>query len=129
MNPRCWFAQLPDAGPCAGVPVRCHLIPKAKIKQWFPKGAVRIDGRWQPTVEAAFIPESPRERRTLRELQDDPRAWVPGCGGPTGIGGHHGLVDQTAIRPLSIARAQLPPEVEDYAAELGVTWWLERTYL
>jgi hypothetical protein len=31
-------------------------------------------------------------------------------------------------RKLRIARAELPPAVEEFAAELGLVWWLDREY-
>ena len=56
----------------------------------------------------------------------DARAWVWGCGGVTGIGGHHGMLDQA--RTLRLPRGSLGPGVEELAYELGLLWWLDRTY-
>lgn len=80
MAKRCWFAQLPAAGPCDGRLVRCHLIPKRLLRQ-----------EWR-TAHHGQRPNDERSLpfRTLRELVDDPRTWVWGCGGPMGNGGHHG---------------------------------------
>jgi hypothetical protein len=131
VKPCCWFAKLPGSGPCEGQLVRVHLISKQQLRRTFPKGAVLIGGRWQPPVEAAFVPQDGEPaRRTLRELQDDPRAWVPGCGGMSGLAGHHGRLDSSPHNGtrLRLARAQLPAAVEEYAAELGLTWWLDKTY-
>lgn len=96
-RPRCWLAELPDAGPCDGRLRKCHLIPKQTIKREVGKAAM-----W------------------------DDRAWVWGCGGPTGIGGHHGMLDYS--RTLRVPRAALPVAVEAFAAEVGLTWWLDREY-
>jgi len=56
----------------------------------------------------------------------DPRSWVPSCGGLSGNGGHHGMLD--ASRTLKLRRDAIPPQVEELASELGVTWWLDREY-
>lgn len=61
-----------------------------------------------------------------RECLADPRGWVPACGGITGCGGHHGALD--VARTITVLRAALPPELEEFATELGLTWWLDRTY-
>jgi hypothetical protein len=111
--------------------VRVHLITKAEIKRTFPKGAVRIDGVWQRPIEAQFLPEDFEPVfRTLEQLQDDERAWVPGCGGLVGLSGHHGQLDSSAHdrTRLRIPRVLLPPAVEEYAEELGLVYWLTKTY-
>jgi hypothetical protein len=56
----------------------------------------------------------------------DERTWIWGCGGLTGIGGHHGQLDHS--RTLRVPREKLPPGLEDFAAEHGLTWWLDREY-
>lgn len=94
---RCWFADLPGAGPCDGVLRKCHLIPKQKIKREVGKAAM-----W------------------------DERVWVWGCGGPTGIGGHHGMLDYS--RKLRVPRDRLPEAVEAFAEQHGLGWWLDREY-
>lgn len=63
-RPRCFFADLPGAGPCDGKLRKCHLIAKQTI------------GR---ELGAAF--------------KWDDRTWVWGCGGPMGCSGHHGMLD------------------------------------
>jgi hypothetical protein len=57
---------------------------------------------------------------------DDPRSWVWACGGVVGLGGHHGMLDSS--RTLRLARAAVPGPVEELAYELGLMWWLDRTY-
>ena len=127
----CWFSRLPDAGACEGPRVvRCHLISKQAIRQAFPKGAVKVDGRWYRPRDAPALEEAVPVSRTLRQLQEDERAWVYGCGGLVGLAGHHGRLDtapheRTRIR---VPRELLPEDVEEYAAELGLVPWLERTY-
>ena len=56
----------------------------------------------------------------------DDRAWVWGCGGPMGDGGHHGMLDKS--RTLHLPREFIPPELEELALELGLMWWLDREY-
>ena len=56
----------------------------------------------------------------------DRRAWVWGCGGIVGNGGHHGMLDSS--RTLRLRREAIPAGVEELAYELGLLWWLDRTY-
>jgi hypothetical protein len=58
--------------------------------------------------------------------QWDRRSWVWCCGGPTGIGGHHGMLDSS--RTLRVPRAAIPSATEQLALELGLMWWLDETY-
>lgn len=96
-RPPCWFAELDGAGECDGRLRKCHLLPAQLIKREVGAGAV-----W-----------------------DDP-VWVWGCGGPTGIGGHHGQLDYS--RSLRVPRERLPAALEVWAAERGLDWWLDREY-
>jgi hypothetical protein len=90
--PKCWFSMLPDAGPCDGRLVRCHLIPRQTIRREavgaLPRGVELRDGE-RPLDSIA------------RTLADGPRP---------------------------IARHRLPPGLEEFAAELGLEWWLDYTY-
>jgi hypothetical protein len=90
---------MPLAGECDGKLVRCHLIRRQVIR---------------------------REAGTEYEM--DPRSWVWGCGGITGIGGHHGALDWAGPGRLRIPRDRLPMELEEFAAEIGLEWWVEREY-
>lgn len=81
-------------------------------------------GRWVDLRKVVDAPELPY--RTLRELCDDERSWVPCCGGALGPSGHHGQLDQS--RSLRIPRDKLPRAVEDFAHELDLSWWLVREY-
>lgn len=106
----CWFSEhVPDAGPCSGGLVRCHLIDQALLAREFRHG---FDGR------------------SSAVLQADSRGWVWGCGGNTGLEGHHGRLDFAAhdSTRLLIPRALLPEGAEAMAEELGLLWWLSRTY-
>jgi hypothetical protein len=85
-------------GPCDGRLIRAHLIPQQLLK---------------------------REHAPRRYLAD-PRGWVLVCGGPMGLSGHHGMFDMS--RTVRVPRWKLPAEVEEMAAELGLGWWLDRTY-
>lgn len=132
MTPTCFFKGRPGAGPCDGALIRAHLIPRQLLKREFPHGASwqEREGRWVnywplEAQDAALHGET-WPHRPLRTLMDDTRSWVPCCGGPVGLGGHHGMLDQS--RKLRVARADLPVAVEEFAAELGLTWYLDRTY-
>jgi hypothetical protein len=92
----CWLAQF-SATPCDGPLVRCHLIPRQLLTREGHAGLI-----------------------------DDRRTWVPGCGGPTGIGGHHGELDTS--RKLRIPLWRIPTETLLLLEEIGLGWWLEREY-
>lgn len=130
MKPTCFFAGWPGAGPCDGALIRAHLVPRQLLRREFPEGVAMFDGEWislrelRRRVDPLGVPLY--RTRSLRELHDDERSWVPCCGGPMGPGGHHGMLDQS--RKLRIARADLPVAVERFAAELGLGWWLDREY-
>ena len=97
-TPGCWFAQnIIGSGPCDGQLVRVHLVPRQLLR-----------------------------REGLKRYVNDERLWVWGCGGPVGIGGHHGMLDHS--RTLRIPRALIPDVTEQACAELGLSWWLDRSY-
>lgn len=92
----CWLAQFSEI-PCDGQLRKCHLIPKQTIR-----------------------------REIGKRYEWDERSWVWGCGGPTGIGGHHGMLDYS--RKLRIPRHALPSSLEEFAEAHGLGWYLDRTY-
>jgi hypothetical protein len=96
----CQLARFSDT-PCDGELVRVHLIPKQRLRKELPP----------ESYQAAVI---------------HPAVWVWACGGPTGIGGHHGELDYS--RKLRVPREALPPLTEAWAAFHGLTWWLTREY-
>ena len=122
----CWLAKLDGAGPCDGRLIRAHLIPQRLLKREFP------DGAWLAAHSEQWIADAPVEadddwaHRTLREILRDSRSWVAACGGISGLGGHHGMLDSS--RRLRIPRDRIPQGTEDLAAELGLVWFLDRTY-
>ena len=102
----CWLAVwgVSERGamtPCDGRIVRAHLIPRRVILRELAS-----------EIAPAVI--------------DDPRSWVPACGGPMGNGGHHGQFDWA--RSLRIPATHLPSGVWVLAETHGLTWWLEREY-
>lgn len=115
--PECFFATLPGAGECDG-PLRvCHLIPQQTLK----REVATLYNR------ALFIGERPSLEESQRRVVMDERCWVPGCGGPDyGNAGHHGMFKPDGARP--IPRELLPSGLEEFAEELGLGWWLDRTY-
>lgn len=138
VEPRCFFADwavIPATGepmpPCEGALVRGHLISKHRLLKAFRKGAWKDGAHWSPAppFEAKTDVETLEgwTKLTLEEIQDDPRCWVPMCGGPTGIGGHHGMLDN-ANHDLSIPRLWLPWEVEEFAIEFRLERELDRVY-
>ena len=60
------------------------------------------------------------------EAVNDPRSWVPACGGLNGSSGHHGAMD--VARSLRLPFAALPVGTLELADELGLSWWIERSY-
>lgn len=113
--PECFFAGLPGAGECDG-PLRvCHLIKKQVIT----REAFTREHRQRYASDAAAC-------GALARLVTDERCWVPGCGGPMGNAGHHGAFKPDG--PRGIPRALLPAGLEEFAAELGLGWYLDRTF-
>ena len=100
MRNGCQLARFSDT-PCDGELVRVHLIPRQRLRK-------------ELGLETAYV--AVRDRAT----------WVWACGGPTGIGGHHGALDYS--RTLRIPREALPPLLEKFAAQHGLEWWLTREY-
>ena len=100
---RCFFEHLGD---CQGRLVRAHLIPKSRMRRHL----------------AYELKMSPDEiERTIW----DERAWIPLCGGPTGIGGHHGRLDS---KQLHLNYSELPTAVKEFAEEYRLEWSLARDY-
>lgn len=52
----------------------------------------------------------------------DPRVLVEACDA------HHHQLDDAPFDRIELPREALPLELEEYAAEHGMTWWLDRTY-
>jgi hypothetical protein len=100
-KPRCFFRDLPDAGPCDGRLIKAHLIPRQTLR---------------------------RELNASPKLIDDPRVWRWCCGGVNGTGGHHGRFDSRGCNPLRIPRHRLPADFLELTEELGLGWWVDRTY-
>lgn len=118
----CFFADFPGAGVCDGRLVKCHLLPRRLLKLEFRYGIGGSRG-----VPHFLVDVWPAGRsKSLRALVADPRCWVWGCGGIVGSGGHHGQLDHA--RTLKIPREYLPRGIEEFAHELGLTWWLDREY-
>jgi hypothetical protein len=77
-------------------------------------------------IKAHLIPRQLLKREGSAKAVEDPRSWVWACGGPMGNAGHHGMLD--TARTLRIPRDRLPEALEELASELGLGWWLSRTY-
>lgn len=75
-------------------------------------------------VRCHLIPRQLLKREGISPLVRG--SWVWGCGGHTGTGGHHGMLDSS--RTLRLPRNTLPVETEELALREGLCWYLERTY-
>jgi hypothetical protein len=117
-----WFehpsvARLQIAGPRPA----CWLGEHGRME----RGAMpACDGRLR---KAHLIRRQVLEREAPDADPWDPRVWVFACGGPMGNAGHHGMLD-AGHRLLRIPRDAIPPGTEAFAAEHGLTWWLDREY-
>ena len=100
--PECFFAHL---GGCEGRLVKAHLIPKQALKRelatkLWKGGMGQVDAR-----EAAI------------GLAWDGSVWRWMCGGPTGLGGHHGQFDAKQIRLDG-----LPEDLVGFLREWDLEW-------
>jgi hypothetical protein len=131
--PECWFKGLPDAGPCEGRLVKCHLVKQQVLKREGGSSSaissrVRSFGTAEVSpsrgyglagaVAVAGVPVAAAPR-------DDPRTWVWGCG--LSRAGR-------SSRPVQAGRAEgiplslLPEGFTRLMAELGLWWYVERTF-
>ena len=101
-DPKCYFHQLGD---CDGQLVKAHLIPKQTLKRELYY-RLREQGMNKPAA---------REQAT--RIAWDNRAWRPVCGGPTGIGGHHGMVDAKQI-----SWGEWPEDLMEFLREHDLEW-------
>jgi hypothetical protein len=118
--PECWFKRLPDAGPCEGQRiVKCHLVTRQELRNLWRKFHHRAatDSR-EPWPWPEF--------RSLQHLVDDPRTWVWGCGLSSAHPGHHGQFKPDG--PKGIPLSLLPEGYTRLMAELGLWWYVERTF-
>lgn len=119
--PECFFASLPGAGPCEGKRiVRCHLVTRQELRR-----------AWKAFHHRAGQPGPgrrpwPTEHRSLQALVDDPRTWVWGCGVSSAHPGHHGQFKPDG--PKGIPLSLLPEGYTRLMAELGLWWYVERTF-
>jgi hypothetical protein len=110
----CWLAQFSDK-PCEGRVIKAHLIPRRKLREV-----------WVRAHRGSLPSGLPTRHKTLSELIDDPRTWIPACGGITGQAGHHGMLDMS--RTLRIPWEMIPGSTKHLAAQIGLLPWLEHEY-
>jgi hypothetical protein len=106
--PECWFKGLPDAGPCDGRVVKCHLVKQQVLKR-------ELGGRSGDEL-----------KRSVDALCRESWSWVWGCGGAMGPGGHHGQFKPDGPKPIPLSL--LPEDFTRRMAELGLWWYVERTF-
>jgi len=102
---RCWLARF-SSRPCGGPLERAHLIRQQVIIRELRLAKPKLAG-------------SAEQQRSFRIVWDE-RAWVWACAR------HHHALDKS--RRLRIARSDLPPGVEAFAARYGLRWYLAREY-
>jgi len=105
-----------EFGPFVALPEN-ELVPECFLARFSDR---RCEGR---LVRAHLY-----EKQALRRRGCDPwdeRSWVWACGGPTGLGGHHGLFD---AHRLVVPPEELPVALLALAHEIGGLSYLERRY-
>jgi hypothetical protein len=119
-HPDCFLAKF-STHPCDGQLVRCHLIPKQKLKAiWHSVHSGKPANPHLINVDLSPWPK-------MQDLIWDRRTWVWGCGGPMGNAGHHGMLDHS--RTIQVPFEALPVETFELARHLELVWWLETEYL
>jgi hypothetical protein len=97
-----------------------HLLPKQLLKQEFPHGIdLSDDDEIRATPPVWRAQDAWPHVRPLGELLNDGRLGVPVDRR------HHDMVEGKLIQ---IARGELPAETEAIAGELGLGWYLDRTF-
>lgn len=96
--PACWLRTF-GRGQCFGRLVKAHLIPQQTLRK-----------------EIAYA---------TPEIIWDPRVWVWACGGIMGNASHHGQFDN---KKIILPRQDLPLGLLEYAAEHGLTWYIEKHF-
>lgn len=98
-----------------------HLIAKQTLKREFPEGVVMFDGAWTRAWPDLIAPEGRGNyrHRSLVQLLMDPRNGIPLRRW------HHDELEQRRAR---LTRRDLTADMEQFAVELGLGWYLERTY-
>lgn len=81
------------------------------------------DGR---LVRAHLVKRQVLVREGHARRVHDPRSWVWCCGGAHGNAGHHGMLDHA--RTLRVPLNMLPPGFLAMMEEIGMSWYVERTY-
>lgn len=122
---KCFFEAREDAGGCSGQLVRAHLIKRQVLTREFKHGCVYEGGQWWPLERGED--QHDLQFRSLDDLISDERSWVAMCGGPMGDGGHHGVAYPDGWQ-LVITREELPESFVEFCEELGLGWYIQRTY-
>lgn len=130
---KCWACEVwpGDKGTCkhlsAGILDAHHVLAKSVLKREFPHGAYIYEDGSVDRVLAAHrrvISPNAEEVNGVRVVALDRIVWDPRNGVPVARW-HHDQVEQ---RRRVIPRAVVPVPVEAFAAELGLTWLIDRTY-
>ena len=129
----CWLCQrLPaQAQRCemasGGIIDGHHIIRKSRLKREFPHGAyVYEDGSVDavPAAHRRVIAPNATEVNGVRVVPLDAILWDP-RNGLVLRRWHHDELEQRRVR---ILRTSLPRAVEEFAAEFGLLWSLERDF-
>jgi hypothetical protein len=129
MNSRCWALGLPAfVGGCGGPQQRAHLLPQRVLrKELGAEFSMRCPTcgagprEWCRGRRGARLKHlHPARAASWLEVVWDPRCWRWMCER------HHRMLDDS--RRLRVPRWHLPPELEAFAEEHGLAWWLDREY-
>jgi hypothetical protein len=97
-DPRCFFEDWEDVGPCEGRIVKAHLVKRQVLL-----------------------------REGHPEAIEDPRSWIPVCGGwGYGNAGHHGQMDHS--RTLHLQFSNLPFGFIELMDGIGMSWYVDKHY-
>ena len=107
-------------GPCIVCPYEARLAGAVCTCESAPTTHCMVHGICRGPIEGHHAVEKQAlKRRGLHRYLDDIRNRVPVC---------HERHEQHTSRVKPIPRGVLPASVFEFAAELGLTWWVDKHY-
>lgn len=96
---------------------------------WLAAHGVMEKGDVMPICDGRLVRCHLLDQQLLNRLgleTGDPHTYVLGCGGLTGLAGHHGMFDTS--KKLRVRFEDLPPETVAFASRHDLVPWLEKKY-